>query len=77
MRTRKVLFLMAATVLALPAMAAPAAYPAKPLKVIVPSPAGSGTDTGPRVLGQWLTARTGHGVALMTLDATWPIAPSP
>ena len=36
MRMRHVLFLLAAALLALPAAAAPAAYPAKPLKVIVP-----------------------------------------
>ena len=45
--------------LALTATAALSAYPAKPLKIIVPFPAGSGTDTGARVLGQWLTAKTG------------------
>ena len=32
------------------------------LKIIVPFPAGSGTDTGARVLGQWLTAKTGQPV---------------
>ena len=62
MRMRHVLFLLAAALLARPAMAAPAAYPAKPLKIIVPFPAGSGTDTGARVLGQWLTAKTGQPV---------------
>src|SRR6476619_477360 len=62
MRIREVLFLLAAAVCSLPATAAPAAYPAKPLKVIVPFPAGSGTDTGARVLGQWLTAKTGQPV---------------
>ena len=62
MRMRHVLFLLAAALLALPATAAPAPYPAKPLKIIVPFPAGSGTDTGARVLGQWLTAKTGQPV---------------
>ena len=57
MRMRHVLFLLAAALLALPAMAGPAGYPAKPLKIIVPSPAGSGTDTGARVLGQWPASR--------------------
>lgn len=59
---RHILFLLAAALLALPAAAAPAAYPTKPLKLIVPFPAGSGTDTGARVLGQWLTAKTGQPV---------------
>jgi tripartite-type tricarboxylate transporter receptor subunit TctC len=58
----RILFLLAAGLLALAATAAPAAYPAKPLKIIVPFPAGSGTDTGARMLGQWLTARTGQTV---------------
>jgi len=62
MRRRNVFFLLAAAVLARPATAALPAYPAKPLRIIVPFPAGSGTDTGARVLGQWLTARTGQPV---------------
>jgi tripartite-type tricarboxylate transporter receptor subunit TctC len=62
MRIRQVLFLMATALLGLTATAAPASYPAKPLKIIVPFPAGSGTDAGARVLGQWLTAKTGQPV---------------
>jgi tripartite-type tricarboxylate transporter receptor subunit TctC len=63
MRTRSVLFLLAAAALTLPAGAAPAAaYPTKPIKFIVPFPAGSGTDTGARLLGQWLIAKTGQPV---------------
>jgi tripartite-type tricarboxylate transporter receptor subunit TctC len=57
-----ILILLAAALLALPVTAAPEAYPAKPIKMIVPFPAGSGTDTGARVLGQWLTAKTGQAV---------------
>jgi tripartite-type tricarboxylate transporter receptor subunit TctC len=62
MRIRHTLFLLAAALLALPATAAPPAYPAKPLKMIVPFPAGSGTDAGARLLGQWLTSKTGQPV---------------
>src|SRR4030095_10569483 len=62
MKMRKFLFLLAPAVIALPAVAAPAAYPTKPIKFIVPFPAGSGTDTGARLLGQWLTATTGQPV---------------
>jgi tripartite-type tricarboxylate transporter receptor subunit TctC len=62
MHRRNVLFTLAAALFGLPAVAAPATYPAKPLKIIVPFPAGSGTDTGARVLGQWLTAKTGQPV---------------
>ena len=56
-----ILFLAAAA-LALNAVAAAPPYPAKLLKIIVPFPAGSGTDAGARVLGQWLTAKTGQAV---------------
>jgi tripartite-type tricarboxylate transporter receptor subunit TctC len=62
MRKRPLLLLLAAAVLALPAAAAPPAYPARPIKIIVPFPVGSGTDAGARVLGQWLTAKTGQPV---------------
>ena len=62
MHLRNVFLLLAAALLGLPATAAPAPYPAKPLKIIVPFPAGSGTDAGARLLGQWLTAKTGQPV---------------
>ncbi len=62
MRIHRVLFLLAGALLALPASAAPAAYPTKPVKIIVPFPAGSGTDNGARVLGKWLSAKTGQPV---------------
>src|SRR3954470_7628753 len=62
MHRRSVLFLLTVAAITLPAAAAPARYPAKPLKIIVPFPAGSGTDTGARVLGQWLTVKTGQPV---------------
>jgi tripartite-type tricarboxylate transporter receptor subunit TctC len=44
------------------AAAAPAAWPSAPLKIVVPFPAGSGTDVGARVLAQWLTTHTGQPV---------------
>jgi tripartite-type tricarboxylate transporter receptor subunit TctC len=57
---RKLLIVLA---LALFGLEAPAAgYPERPLKLVVPFPAGSGTDVGARVLGQWLTAKTGQPV---------------
>jgi tripartite-type tricarboxylate transporter receptor subunit TctC len=46
MHKRNVLFLLAAALLPLHAMAAAAPYPVKLIKIIVPFPAGSGTDTG-------------------------------
>ena len=58
---RRLLFLLAAGLFALQAMPA-AADPARPLRLIVPFPAGSGTDAGARVLARWMTARTGQPV---------------
>jgi len=56
--------LLAAVLLPLQVVAADAPYPSKPIKVIVPFPAGSGTDTGARVLGQWLSAKSGQPVVV-------------
>ena len=64
MRKRNLVSLLAATLLALTALAAAAAYPAKPFRFIVPFPAGSGTDSAARVLGQWLTTKTGQPVVV-------------
>jgi len=57
---RKLLFLLALGLLGLQAVAA--GYPERPIKLIVPFPAGSGTDVGARVLGNWLTVKTGQPV---------------
>src|SRR6185369_5892278 len=57
---RKLLFLLALGLLGL--QAAAAGYPERPIKLIVPFPAGSGTDVGARVLGNWLTVKTGQPV---------------
>ena len=46
--------------LGLSVLAAP--YPERPIKFVVPFPAGSGTDVGARLLGNWLTAKTGQPV---------------
>ena len=57
---RKLLVHLALGLFGLQAMAA--GYPDRPIKLVVPFPAGSGTDAGARVLGQWLTAKTGQPV---------------
>jgi tripartite-type tricarboxylate transporter receptor subunit TctC len=49
-----------AALLALPASAAPDAYPQKPIKIVLPFPAGSGSDVTARMLAHWLTAKTGQ-----------------
>src|SRR4029453_1874328 len=36
------------------------AYPARPVRVIVPSSAGSATDIAARLIGQWLSERLGQ-----------------
>src|SRR5690349_1947372 len=35
-------------------------YPSRPVRWIVPGPAGGGTDTFARLLGQWLSERLGQ-----------------
>lgn len=57
---RKFLIFLAFSLFGLQAFAA--GYPERPIKLIVPFPAGSGTDMGARVLGHWLTAKTGQPV---------------
>ncbi|MGF6812419.1 tripartite-type tricarboxylate transporter receptor subunit TctC [Paraburkholderia sp. Clong3] len=58
---RNLLFLLATPVLEPQAMAV-APYPAKPIKIIVPFPVGSGRDAGARVLDQSLPASKGQPV---------------
>jgi len=59
---RKLLVLLALGLLGLQATAA--GYPERPIKLVVPFPAGSGTDSGARVLGQWLMAKTSQPVVV-------------
>ena len=53
---------VAAITLALPALGQ--AYPAKPLKLILPFPAGGPTDIVARAMGQGLTEALGHNVVI-------------
>ncbi len=55
---------MTATALALAAACGHAAYPDKPIRVIVPFPAGSATDILARVVGQKLTAPLGQNIVV-------------
>src|SRR5258708_5458487 len=50
----------AAPFLALPRIAAAQAYPARPVKIIVPVAAGGATDILGRLLAQWLTDKMGQ-----------------
>jgi tripartite-type tricarboxylate transporter receptor subunit TctC len=54
---------LAAGAAALPAVGRTAqaqAYPSRPVRIIVPQSAGSGTDTGTRLLAQWLSEHLGQ-----------------
>ena len=59
--TRWILFVLAA-VCAAPAAAQP--FPAKPVRVIVPSPPGDGSDVMARLIGEKLTASWGQQVVV-------------
>jgi tripartite-type tricarboxylate transporter receptor subunit TctC len=62
MRRRQVLYLAAGAV-AFAAASRPAraqAYPARPVRVIVPFGSGGGTDIVARLIGQWLSERLGQ-----------------
>ncbi len=52
---------LAAWGLAVAAMAQAQVFPSKPVRIIVPSSAGSGTDVGMRVLGEGFQRATGQG----------------
>jgi tripartite-type tricarboxylate transporter receptor subunit TctC len=56
------LLFAAALLLAAPVFAQP--YPAKPIRVVVPFPAGSATDTIARILGQSVSAAVGQPVVV-------------
>ena len=43
-------------------------YPAKPVRIVVSTPAGGVTDLAARILGNYITARTGQSASL-PLDA--------
>lgn len=57
--------LMASLLLLSPlAAVAQADYPAKPIKIIIPFPAGSGTDSSARFVAQQITQQTGQAVVV-------------
>jgi tripartite-type tricarboxylate transporter receptor subunit TctC len=55
---------IAASAAALPRAAAADSYPSRPLRWIVPFPAGGSTDLIARLLGEWLAARLGQPVII-------------
>lgn len=62
MNRRSWLGALAALAVALPGAAAAQAWPAKPVKLVVPFAAGGSTDTVARILSEKLTARLGQPV---------------
>jgi tripartite-type tricarboxylate transporter receptor subunit TctC len=65
---KKTAGLWTALTLALAAFAAPAAhaddYPSRPVKVVVPFPAGGTADIVPRIIAEWLSKKWGQPVVL-------------
>ena len=58
---------LAAGAIALPAMSCAAwaqAYPARPVRIIVPVPPGGALDIIARLMGQWLSERLGQGFVI-------------
>ena len=54
--------LAAGLVLAAPALALAQDYPIKPIRIVVPVPAGGAADTLARIIGERLTAKLGQPV---------------
>ena len=63
-RTRLTSFFAAAGLMALAAAPALAQFPSKPIKLIVPFPAGSATDVAARVIGQSVSNAIGQSVLI-------------
>ena len=64
---RRTFLRLAATAAALPAIpriAAAQTYPTRPVRWIVPYPAGGATDLISRLMGQWLTERLGQPIII-------------
>ena len=55
---------LAAAAIAPPATFAQQSYPNQPIRIVVAIPAGSGTDTAARLIGQGLTERLGRQVVI-------------
>ena len=62
MRRRQALALGLAPLMAAPALAQPAAWPNKPIRLVIPWPPGQQTDVVSRLVGDWLSRRLGQAV---------------
>src|SRR5438132_429717 len=54
----------AAALPAMPRIARAQAYPARPVRLIVPAPPGGGTDITARLISQWLSDRLGQSFVI-------------
>ena len=61
---RKLLAGLAAALPVVPRAAIAQTYPTRPVRWIVPYPAGGATDLISRLMGQWLTERLGQPVII-------------
>jgi tripartite-type tricarboxylate transporter receptor subunit TctC len=46
-------------------------YPSKPIRIIVPYPAGGPYDGIPRIIAQWISAQQGWSIDTRSSPRTW------
>src|SRR5947209_8853679 len=58
------LIVIAALIAAMASSARAQDYPTRPVKIIVPFPAGGSADVVPRIVGEWLSRKWGQAVVI-------------
>ena len=64
MKTFRIACLLALSLSFIPGAGAQTSYPVKPIRIVVPYPAGGGIDVMSRLLGQQLSQRLGQPVVI-------------